>query len=168
MVAWVSISSEGMLQSWPVIGMYRFRVVMGLPPVSIRAITLCRQAEKGDGLHKVGGPGIQTRHSRRCPCATRHVSMPAHLAPGVGKMLSKYSKTAYFTARASPLTLCPSASQPGWNTTKMTEYNIALVGFGGVNRALAQLIAERNQNNLKYNLTFKFSRTKFLKQHTQP
>ena len=27
----------------------------------------------------------------------------------------------------------------------MTEYNIALVGFGGVNRALAQLIAERNQ-----------------------
>ena len=26
----------------------------------------------------------------------------------------------------------------------MTEYKIALVGFGGVNRALAQLIAERN------------------------
>lgn len=28
----------------------------------------------------------------------------------------------------------------------MTEYKIALVGFGGVNRALAQLIAERNQS----------------------
>jgi len=27
----------------------------------------------------------------------------------------------------------------------MTEYKLALVGFGGVNRALAQLIAERNQ-----------------------
>lgn len=28
----------------------------------------------------------------------------------------------------------------------MTEYKLALVGFGGVNRALAQLIAERNEN----------------------
>lgn len=28
----------------------------------------------------------------------------------------------------------------------MTEYKIALVGFGGVNRALAQLIAERNED----------------------
>lgn len=28
----------------------------------------------------------------------------------------------------------------------MTEYNLALVGFGGVNRALAQLIAERNEH----------------------
>jgi len=27
----------------------------------------------------------------------------------------------------------------------MTEYKLALVGFGGVNRALAQLIAERNE-----------------------
>ncbi|MGH8376988.1 MAG: homoserine dehydrogenase, partial [Pseudomonas sp.] len=27
----------------------------------------------------------------------------------------------------------------------MTEYKIALVGFGGVNRGLARLIAERNQ-----------------------
>ena len=26
----------------------------------------------------------------------------------------------------------------------MTEYKIALVGFGGVNRGLAQLVAERN------------------------
>ena len=26
----------------------------------------------------------------------------------------------------------------------MVQYNIALIGFGGVNRALAQLVAERN------------------------
>ena len=26
----------------------------------------------------------------------------------------------------------------------MAQYNIALIGFGGVNRALAQLVAERN------------------------
>ncbi len=27
----------------------------------------------------------------------------------------------------------------------MTEYKIALLGFGGVNRALAQLVAEKNE-----------------------